>query len=47
VLDAEAVQTGNPTLAAKAIGVVRQTSFSPTGLQRELFVAVEFFNRQE
>ena len=47
VLDAEAVQTGNPTLAAKAIGVVRQTSFPPTGLQRELFVAVEFFNRQE
>jgi hypothetical protein len=47
VLDAEAVQTGNPTLAAKAIDVVRQTSFPPTGLQRELFVAVEFFNRQE
>ncbi|MGB8324361.1 MAG: hypothetical protein WCE52_15490 [Candidatus Acidiferrum sp.] len=47
VLDAEAVQTGNPALAAKAIDVVRQTSFPPTGLQRELFVAVEFFNRQE
>jgi hypothetical protein len=47
VLDAEAVQTGNPTLAAKALDVVRQTSFPPTGLQRELFVAVEFFNRQE
>lgn len=47
VLDAEAVQTGNPALAAKAIEVVRQTSFPPTGLQRELFVAVEFFNRQE
>jgi hypothetical protein len=47
VLEAEAVQTGDPALAAKAIEVVRQTSFPVTGLQRELFVAVEFFIRQE
>jgi hypothetical protein len=47
VLEAEAVQNSDPVLAAKAIEVVKQTSFPAAGLQRDLFVAVEFFIRQD
>jgi hypothetical protein len=47
VLEVEAVQNADPALAAKAMDIVKQTDFPATGLQRELFVAVQFFVRKE
>ena len=44
VMEAEAI--GNSDLSARAVEVVRQTVFSPTGFQRDLYVAVEFYIRQ-
>jgi hypothetical protein len=47
ILEIEAMQNADPDLAAKAMDVVKQTEFPATGLQRELFVAVEFFIRRD
>jgi hypothetical protein len=44
VIEAEAV--GNSDLSARAVDVVRQTTHAPTGFQRDLYVAVEFYVRQ-
>jgi hypothetical protein len=44
VLEAEAV--GNSDLSARAVELVKQTGYEPTGFQRDLYVAVEFFVRQ-
>lgn len=44
VMEAEAI--GNSELSERAVEVVRQTAFSPTGFQRDLYVAVEFYVRQ-
>jgi hypothetical protein len=44
VMEAEVI--GNSDLSERAVEVVRQTAFSPTGFQRDLYVAVEFYIRQ-
>jgi hypothetical protein len=44
VLEAEAV--GNSDLNQRALEVVKRTAYPPTGFQRDLYVAVEFFVRQ-
>jgi hypothetical protein len=44
VMEAEAI--GHSDLSERAVEVVRQTAFSPTGFQRDLYVAVEFYVRQ-
>jgi hypothetical protein len=44
VMEAEAI--GNSDLNERALEVVRRTAFSPTGFQRGLYVAVEFYLRQ-
>ena len=43
VLEAEAI--GESDLSDRAVEVVRQTAYSPTGFQRDLYVAVEFYVR--
>jgi hypothetical protein len=44
VMEAETI--GNSDLNERALEVVRRTAFSPTGFQRDLYVAVEFYLRQ-
>jgi len=44
VIEAEAV--GDSDLSERALEVVKQTAFSPTGFQRDLYIAVEFYVRQ-
>jgi hypothetical protein len=42
VLEAEALQTSNRELADTAVDIVRNSSFDPTGMQREVFINVQF-----
>jgi hypothetical protein len=44
VLEAEAV--GNSDLSGRALEFVKQMAYAPTGFQRDLYVAVEFYVRQ-
>jgi len=44
VMEAEAI--GNSDLSERAAEVVKRTTYSPTGFQRDLYVVVEFFVRQ-
>jgi hypothetical protein len=44
VLEAEAV--GSSNLSDRAVEIVRGNVFSPTGFQRDLYIAVEFYVRQ-
>lgn len=46
VLDAEALQTSNRELADAAVEIVRNSAFDPTGLQREVFINVQFHQPQ-
>lgn len=46
VLEAEALQTSDRKLAQAAIDVVVNTPFEPTGMQREVFVNVQFHRPQ-
>lgn len=46
VLDAEALQTSNRELADAAVDVVKSSAFDPTGLQREVFINVQFHQPQ-
>jgi hypothetical protein len=42
VLDAEAMQTSDRELANAALDVVKSSNFEPTGMQREVFINVQF-----
>jgi|SRR5579863_1188340 len=42
VIDAEALQTSDRKLAEAALDLVRTSVFSPTGMQREAFINVQF-----
>ena len=46
VIEAEALQTSNKTLADTAIDVVRNSDFGANGMQREVFVNVQFHEPQ-
>jgi hypothetical protein len=43
VIEAEALQTSHRELADAAVDLVRNSAFPPTGLQREVFVNVQFY----
>ncbi|HZR29613.1 MAG TPA: hypothetical protein VFA71_12620 [Terriglobales bacterium] len=47
VLEAEALQNSNPALAKRALDIVKRSSNSPTGVEREVFVNVRFHTRQQ
>jgi hypothetical protein len=47
VLEAEALQNSNPELAQRALDIVKHSSNSPTGMEREVFINVRFRTRQQ
>jgi len=47
VLEAEALQNSNPELAQRALDIVKRSSNSPTGMEREVFINVRFRARPQ